>query len=189
VEDARRAFRRLQPRSYDAVVFGLLDSHTQLGMSSLRLDNYVFTLESFVSAAALLRPGGRLIVTAAIFRPWFGDRVRAMVVAACGGRIEERIFGAWASYRCLVDPDVPAGATGPGSALQSDDWPFLYLQRRARYPIHGSARQRPVPGLAGGDQAPRVQEPYDYERVMLAASSSLPQSWVSCRRHAARGDP
>jgi hypothetical protein len=46
INDARAAFRRLPPNSYDAVLFGLLDSHTQLSSSSVRLDNYVFTLES-----------------------------------------------------------------------------------------------------------------------------------------------
>lgn len=58
VDDARRAFRTLPKAHFDGVIFGLLDSHTQLGMSSVRLDNYVFTLESLGEARQLLRPGG-----------------------------------------------------------------------------------------------------------------------------------
>ena len=46
VDDARHAFRLAETDSYDLVVFGLLDSHTQLGTSSVRLDNYVYTLQS-----------------------------------------------------------------------------------------------------------------------------------------------
>ena len=68
VNDARAAFRQLPAGQYDAVVFGLLDSHTQLGMSSVRLDNYVFTRESFSAARRLLRFGGSIVVTAATFR-------------------------------------------------------------------------------------------------------------------------
>lgn len=141
VEDARRAFRVLEPSSYDAVVFGLLDSHTQLGMSSVRLDNFVFTRESFSSAVDLLRPGGSLIVTSAVFRPWFGDRLRALVDSVCGGDVQERAFHVWVNYRCTVGrAETPAAdaANPPSSgvaetslaAVPTDDWPFLYLERR-----------------------------------------------------------
>lgn len=63
-DDAPHAFKTLPPRSYDVVVFGTLDSHTQLGTSTVRLDNYAFTQESFSGAARLVRPGGRLAVSA-----------------------------------------------------------------------------------------------------------------------------
>ncbi len=144
VEDARRAFRLVEPASYDAVVFGLLDSHTQLGMSSVRLDNFVFTLESFASAAGLLETGGSLIVTAAVFKPWFGERLRRLVAAACGGVVTEQVFHVWVSYRCVMPTansrTATAIETASGSALRSpeaspvalptDDWPFLYLEDR-----------------------------------------------------------
>jgi spermidine synthase len=144
VEDARRAFRLVEPASYDAVVFGLLDSHTQLGMSSVRLDNFVFTLESFSSAASLLKTGGSFIVTSAVFKPWFGERLRALVEAACGGVVTEQAFHVWVNYRCVVPPGGSRTApaiemalaspftvpeTSP-AAIPTDDWPFLYLENR-----------------------------------------------------------
>ena len=134
VDDARRAFRRLGPANYDAVVFGLLDSHTQLGISSVRLDNYVFTLESLAAARRLLHPGGSLIITAATLRPWFRDRFAAMLAATCDTPVVA--FGSGSSsstYACRIeDPARPApGATAAAaSILPTDDWPFLYLPKR-----------------------------------------------------------
>ena len=56
VNDAR-AFLRRTNQKYDLIVFGTLDSQTLLsGMTSLRLDNYVYTLESIQSARARLGP-------------------------------------------------------------------------------------------------------------------------------------
>jgi SAM-dependent methyltransferase len=134
VDDARAAFRRLPPGTYDAVLFGLLDSHTQLGMSSVRLDNYVFTQQSFAEARRLLKPGGRIVVTAATFRDWFRDRFVRMLEATCGSpvRTRETRGAAWVTYDC--QPNGEAGQTvsaQAGVALPTDDWPFLYLPTRA----------------------------------------------------------
>jgi SAM-dependent methyltransferase len=133
VDDARSAFRGLPAGSYDAVVFGLLDSHTQLGISSVRLDNYVFTLQSFASARRLLRGGGHLIVTAAIFRDWFGERLGAMVERSGDGPVERFVDGHWTTWRTAVDGPAAAAPTtaAAGVDLPTDDWPFLYLPARA----------------------------------------------------------
>lgn len=131
VDDARHAFRVLEPRSFDTVVFGLLDSHTQLGISSVRLDNYVFTLESFRSAIRLLRPGGRIVITAASFRPWFRDRLAGMLAATCGGQVHVRADVVWYTYSCRVqDPPEDFSSAPAGVTLPRDDWPFLYLPKR-----------------------------------------------------------
>ncbi|MHC4949341.1 MAG: spermidine synthase [Planctomycetota bacterium] len=132
VDDARAAFRKLPAGTYDAVVFGLLDSHTQLGMSSVRLDNYVFTLESFAAARRLLKPGGHLVVTAATFRDWFRARLITMLEATGDGPVQHAAYGAWHTYVSRVDePARPAGAASSAAgSVPSDDWPFLYLPRR-----------------------------------------------------------
>jgi SAM-dependent methyltransferase len=132
VDDARAAFRRLPLAHYDAVVFGLLDSHTQLGMSSVRLDNYVYTRESLEEASRLLKPGGTLVITAATFRQWFRQRFIDLLQATCGGRIRTQNHVHWTTYACRVG--VPAGsppARDPAAAPSpTDDWPFLYLPER-----------------------------------------------------------
>ncbi len=133
VDDARRAFRTLPPASYDVVVFGLLDSHTQLGISSVRLDNYVFTLESLAAARRLLRPGGSLVITASTFRGWFRARFAAMLAATCDTPVRAFSSGIGSTYACQVlDPRrPPPGPAADGAAtLPTDDWPFLYLPRR-----------------------------------------------------------
>lgn len=135
INDARDAFRRLPPHSYDAVIFGLLDSHTQLSSSSVRLDNYVFTLESFQAAKRLIRPGGHIVVTAVAYTDWFRDRFKAMLEATGASHIEVRDFGGrWFTYvaRMNGDSDDDTVAESAGSVvLPTDDWPFLYLPTKS----------------------------------------------------------
>jgi spermidine synthase len=53
LEDARTYLRR-STQHYDAIVFGLLDSHTQFsGYSNMRVDNYVYTQQSLAEAKRL----------------------------------------------------------------------------------------------------------------------------------------
>jgi SAM-dependent methyltransferase len=64
ITDDARAFFAHATDQYDMIVFGVLDSHTLLSsMSSLRLDSYVYTLESLRQARALLAPGGYLALS------------------------------------------------------------------------------------------------------------------------------
>jgi SAM-dependent methyltransferase len=131
IDDARAAFRDLQAGAYDVVVFGLLDSHTQLGISSVRLDNYVFTLESFAAARRLLRPGGSLVVTAATFREWFRERFVGMLAATCDTPVRADGTGLWVTYTCRVTGGgTPGARAAAGTTLPTDDWPFLYLPAR-----------------------------------------------------------
>jgi SAM-dependent methyltransferase len=131
VDDARNAFKHLPPQSYDAVVFGLLDSHTQLGISSVRLDNYVFTQESFSAAAELLRPNGTLVLSAATAADWFRDRYRAMLGHACGAAATEARFEEVTVFRCQVaNMDMDPSTTGEAIGAPVDDWPFPYLPDR-----------------------------------------------------------
>jgi spermidine synthase len=139
IDDARHAFRELPPGSYDAVVFGLLDSHTQLGMSSVRLDNYVFTRESFAAAARLVRPGGALVVTAVTVRSWFRDRFVEMLRTTVNGPVQVYQQATWFTYIAPVTEE-PAGksqaSSGFAGDLPTDDWPFLYLPQRGVPPAY-----------------------------------------------------
>lgn len=140
IEDARRAFRNVEQGSYDAVVFGLLDSHTQLGVSSVRLDNYVFTMDSFIAARRLLKPGGHLIV-GFVDRSegWLQERFLTMLEAVCDSPVRFREYGAPKSFVCRVDNPERTGIEASQAAerqtaerpIPTDDWPFLYLPSRA----------------------------------------------------------
>ncbi len=131
IDDARHAFRVLPPRSYDAIVFGLLDSHTQLGASSVRLDNYVFTQESFSSAARLVKPGGTITVSALTGVEWLRERFKVMLEHACGAPVKVQDFQAYSLYVCTPTVDDPdPAATGLSLGVPVDDWPFPYLPAR-----------------------------------------------------------
>ena len=60
IDDARAFFNKNR-KKYDLIVFGYLDAQTLLsGFSSIRLDNYVYTVESFRDARNQLIAGGSL---------------------------------------------------------------------------------------------------------------------------------
>lgn len=63
VDDARAYIRRTN-KKYDLVVFAYLDSHSAFSaMSSLRLDNYVYTQDCFNDVKRLVKPDGAVSVT------------------------------------------------------------------------------------------------------------------------------
>lgn len=138
VNDAR-AFLRQTPRKYDAIVFGTLDSQTLLsGMSSVRLDNYVYTVESFAAARDRLKEGGSVIVYHMSPQPYIMARIYQMVGEAFGSPP-----GAYVGYMNLFNVIIvggegasrtPAAAPGVMATLNTpwprahDDWPYLYLR-------------------------------------------------------------
>jgi len=61
IDDARAFFNRPSAEKYDIVCFGLPDSHAMSSaMSTLRLDNYVYTEEGIRAAWEKVGPGGHL---------------------------------------------------------------------------------------------------------------------------------
>ena len=62
------------------IVFSLLDSHTTTSYySNIRIDNYVYTRESFEAAKRLLKPDGIFIVKFWVATPWIASRLYALV--------------------------------------------------------------------------------------------------------------
>lgn len=138
VDDARAFFRKTD-RRYDVIVFGTLDSQTLLsGMSSLRLDNYVYTVESFRSAREHLKPGGALVTYHMSGAPWIAQKIQRIIAEAFG---EEPIVFYEPRHRLFNYTFVAGGRANPGPArnppstfrndvpVPSDDWPYLYLSR------------------------------------------------------------
>ncbi len=84
VNDAR-AFLRRTDKKYDLIVFAYLDSHSAFSsMSSLRLDNYVYTTESFRDAYKLLKPDGVVSCTFFYLNWWQLARVYHSLVQGTG---------------------------------------------------------------------------------------------------------
>lgn len=151
--DARAFLKRAQG-NYDLVLFGLLDSHTQLSdYSNMRIDNFVYTEESFREAKKLLSPDGVLFVKFQVNQPWLGRRLAQMLQDVFGKPAV--VFAAGSSYtafatcfaisassqvqdRLAADPGLREFVTRnpsesldvPPVAVTTDDWPYLYQQGR-----------------------------------------------------------
>ena len=80
-----RAFMKRTTARYDLILFGLLDSHTQLSdYSNMRLDNFVYTEESFREARALLAPNGVIFIKFQVNHEFVGQRLDEMLTRTFG---------------------------------------------------------------------------------------------------------
>jgi hypothetical protein len=141
-----RAYVHTSKKTYDLVLFGLLDSQQVLSaFGSVRLDNYVYTTEGVRDAFARVRPDGMLALTFQIFQPWIADRIGGIIQAATGQKpvVIDAHHGTVFLVRRgtpLAQSDVTAAldqlshdarveTLDSGSVpLTTDDWPYLYLR-------------------------------------------------------------
>jgi SAM-dependent methyltransferase len=141
VDDARSFFEGSADR-YDIVAFGLLDSHTLLSsMSSVRLDSFVYTVESFKQVRRHLKDDGLAVLTFVTTAPWIEQRLGRMLGETFG---PDQVF--WSSSGGgttfvagpLSPAQLAAAQLAPWSPdpeaqtlpLATDDWPYLYLRTR-----------------------------------------------------------
>lgn len=153
VTDARAFLKRAQG-PYDLVIFGLLDSHTQFSdYSNMRIDNFVYTEESFREAKRLLVPDGVIFIKFFVVHGWLGNRLGRMLTDVFGKT--PLMFGTTTSYstsavcfaispsnriaeKLNADPslqqfvqrhDLPF-TTLPAVPPATDDWPYLHQKGR-----------------------------------------------------------
>jgi SAM-dependent methyltransferase len=151
--DARAFLKRTQ-RQYDLIIYGFLDSHTQFSdYSNMRIDNFVYTEESFREARRHLRPDGVIFVQFEVNRPWMRQRLAAILAKTVGKPplvffapstygVGGTCFVASASDRVeralqndpglaqLVRDGAPPSAPSTPVVLNTDDWPYLYHEGR-----------------------------------------------------------
>jgi SAM-dependent methyltransferase len=150
VDDAR-AFLKRTTQSYDLILFGLLDSHGQFSdYANMRIDNFVYTTESFREAARHLTPNGLIFVKFQVDHRWMGTRLVEILqqtfgkppvvflaesnysasatcfVISQGGRVEEALgadprLAEFVSKNPFAVPAEPVPVT-------TDDWPYLYQE-------------------------------------------------------------
>ena len=146
LDDARAFFKKAEQhgRRYDLIVFGYLDSHTLLtSYSSLRLDNFVYTRQSFQEARKLLKGGGTLVLAFGGGRTFVTDRLFATLEAAFGVAPRAYMTGYDSTGVVFVEgvgsavsriaefPEISADLKSRRTdLLATDDWPFLYLVDR-----------------------------------------------------------
>ncbi len=142
VNDARAFFKQTRNK-YDLIIFAYLDSHTMFSsFSTLRLDNYVYTKESFEEARGLLNPGGTLVVAFASGRTLVTPRLSSTLQAAFGTAPSIFDTGYDLSGMVFVEGGKNKVQTRAGLSeisdwvrrydfgIATDSWPFLYLPRR-----------------------------------------------------------
>ncbi len=153
IDDAR-AFMNQCKKTYDLVNFAYLDAHTSFSsMSSIRLDNYIYTVESFRNAKKLLNEKGILAVTFYAMTWWQEIRVyktieevfgypplafwspngQAMTLLIGPGLDKEKAIAAGYKQftRADVDGTVPKAIVEWDKVqVTRDDWPFLFLRGR-----------------------------------------------------------
>ncbi len=151
VNDDARAFLRRTSGTYDMIVMNALDSHHQLpGLSTLRLESFIYTADAFRDVRRHMTPSSIFVVHLSSSRPWMGERLFWSLTDAFGR--EPALFttrgSPFASTAYVYAPDaVLANGLRPGSPLlavdpqpfrakphtvrATDDWPQLYLRDRA----------------------------------------------------------
>ena len=144
-DDARAYFgRRSNAEKFDVVCYGLLDSHAMFSsMSSLRLDNFVYTEEGLAEAWSRVKDEGILSVSFSMAAgPWMRERMLSMIAKATqldpivvdhgydngatflvGRNLSVATVRTVASQAVRGDPAKDSWIKTP-----TDDWPFLYLR-------------------------------------------------------------
>jgi len=142
ITDDARSFFEKSAKRYDLISFGLLDSQTLLsGLSNVRLDSFVYTLESMEQARARLSEQGIVSLTFGARTPWIDERL---------GRLLTEVFGPGHVYVYYGDIGTTFVASlssldvaGTKLALwrsdlafddlplTTDDWPYLYMRVRS----------------------------------------------------------
>lgn len=145
IDDAR-AFIEKTDKKFDLIVYSILDSHTTSShYTNIRLDNYVYTIESMRKTRELLKPDGVFVLSFSAERPWFAGRLRKIVTEAFGrpplmthvgfqffivgnGDRIERVLAQNKELKSFLDsrPPVPT----EDAEASTDDWPYLYQQNR-----------------------------------------------------------
>jgi hypothetical protein len=144
VDDARAFFGRPSAETYDLVCYGLLDSHAMSSaMSTLRLDNYVYTEEGIRSGWNRVGPRGHMSLSmSCVAGDWFFNRIYWTIAKATGKvprafyseihgavtflvprdgvQLDEAVMG----QRLSLSPSAAEDDT----QTTSDDWPFLYIR-------------------------------------------------------------
>ena len=116
VDDARAFLKRSADR-YDVVAFGLLDSHTLLsGLSSVRLDSFVYTIESFEQVREHLADDGVAVLTFSVGAPWIEQRLGRMLVEVFG---PDKVF----VYQGAGTPVAANACRAPAASTASSETP------------------------------------------------------------------
>jgi spermidine synthase/uncharacterized membrane protein len=151
IDDARH-FGETTDRRFDLIVFSHLDSHTALSSyTNVRLDNYIYTVESFRTFRELLAEDGAMFVSFWATRDWVPARLAQNLAAAfdrsplnfvhlgqLGNNVVIQVeffeptnesMRSRAVRMGMSDSELPRGSSR--TIESTDDWPYLYVRDRS----------------------------------------------------------
>ncbi|MSU69350.1 MAG: hypothetical protein EXS39_00935 [Opitutaceae bacterium] len=137
-----RAFLEGTSLKFDLIVFGTLDSMTRLSaLGNVRLDNFVYTVESVRAARARLTPEGGLALMFMVMEPYIEAHLVAILYQAfdqpplvwrANHGMFNRLYLAGPGFAHLASDErfrdhLHQTAIKPQFS-PSDDWPYLYME-------------------------------------------------------------
>jgi spermidine synthase len=147
VNDARSYIENSKER-FDLIVYSLLDSHTNISnYSSVRIDNYVYTLEAMEAARRLLKEDGILVLKFQVHTTWIAGRLHGLLQTvfgqapvdfyaeaskySSGGNFfvvgsSKRLENALSSPELAVYVKSHSGLEMESARLTTDNWPYFY---------------------------------------------------------------
>ena len=137
VNDAR-VFLRQTRKQYDLIIMGTLDSQTLLsGMTSIRLDNYMYTVESFNDIRKRLKPGGALVTYHMSPYPYIASKIYILILLTFGSppKVETTHYPWHFNYVFVATKtnDKPPLSVREQLfrelGVPVDDWPYLYIHK------------------------------------------------------------
>jgi len=111
-----RSFLKNTDKKYDLITLGTLDSHSLFSsMSTLRLDNYVYTIESFEEIRKHLKDNGLVAVLMGTPRPWIANRMYQLL---------ENVFQFSSVYYTENSWDIVCflGSMNPVNPIDAPQW-------------------------------------------------------------------
>jgi len=156
IQNDARNFIQHTKNKYDLIIYGMLDSHSSLsGRGGIRLDSYVYTVESFKEARKTLTDDGYLSLSFNLSEAPLGLKIYAMLTEAFDGK-EPLVITHYKEntdqfqmqpYAFLIgknidknfkikDPDVSYTTFFSNESelakidISTDNWPFFYMPKK-----------------------------------------------------------
>ncbi len=128
--DDGRAFLRQNVDPYDLILFALPDSLMRISPSSnVRLESYLFTLESLRDARSLLKKGGSVALYNQYRWEWLRNKISAMLEDTFDRPPKRTNYGDTTVF--IVGERIEGHKADRSGfvGLPTDDWPFVYMQQ------------------------------------------------------------
>ena len=150
IDDAR-TFIKNSEKQYDVIVYGLLDSQSNLSSKGgIRLDSYVYTVEAFTEAKNKLNNDGYIFISFFVQTPEIGYKIFKMLEKSFG--VKPTVLRSKTNDRYIFigaknDIEIQTNKIKYFKVsndfknentydidLSTDDWPFLYMPSKV-YPF------------------------------------------------------